>query len=401
MALYVIFAAVFAVLGLFFRFALIGYKTTAYILWAVAVLVVLFALLKKKQMKRTRTVLTVLVCLGVAALIALEIPIIANARTDEDPQADYLIVLGAGVNGSTPSLSLVNRLTAAKDYLERFPDAVAIVSGGQGDGENLTEAEAMRRWLTQNGIPDRRILTEDRATTTEENIAFSLDLLRERNAMVARLFQGGGVRGIKDWPELGLFGRPRLEQFRVNGRLGAVITTPLLWDVEKMAKEEVLAAIKAQEKREEEAKKSLKGNMRLPLMDKEDVEKDPKSKKKLDRMLDENKDLGKAYVMKERLRDIYLYCQSKGSAKAMLLDWIEEAKASDVAELEKMAKTIEEHLEGVLGFWEFRGASNAKTEGFNNKIRWLIKQAYGYRDFKYFRLKIFDLPNLKPRDSDC
>ena len=172
-------------------------------------------------------------------------------------------------------------------------------------------------------------------------------------------------------------------------------------DVEKMAKEEVLAAIKAQEKREEEAKKSLKGNMRLPLMDKEDVEKDPKSKKKLDRMLDENKDLGKAYVMKERLRDIYLYCQSKGSAKAMLFDWIEEAKASDVAELEKMAKTIEEHLEGVLGFWEFRGASNAKTEGFNNKIRWLIKQAYGYRDFKYFRLKIFDLPNLKPRDSDC
>ena len=172
-------------------------------------------------------------------------------------------------------------------------------------------------------------------------------------------------------------------------------------DVEKMAKEEVLAAIKAQEKREEEARKSLKGNMRLPLMNKEDVEKDPKSKKKLDRMLDENKDLGKAYVMKEMMRDIYLYCRSKGSAEAMLLDWIEEAKESDVAELEKMAKTIEGHLEGVLGFWEFRGASNAKTEGFNNKIRWLIKQAYGYRDFKYFRLKIFDLPNLKPRDSDC
>ena len=41
-----------------------------------------------------------------------------------------------------------------------------------------------------------------------------------------------------------------------------------------------------------------------------------------------------------------------------------------------------------------------KTEGFNNKIRWLIKQAYGYRDYKYFQLKVFDLPNLKPRDSD-
>ena len=65
-------------------------------------------------------------------------------------------------------------------------------------------------------------------------------------------------------------------------------------------------------------------------------------------------------------------------------------------DVEKMAKTIEGHLEGVLGFWEFRGASNAKTEGFNNKIGWLIKEAYGYRDFKYFRLKILDLPNLKP-----
>lgn len=79
-----------------------------------------------------------------------------------------------------------------------------------------------------------------------------------------------------------------------------------------------------------------------------------------------------------------------------------EARTADVRrcirelDVEKMAKTIEGHLEGVLGFWEFQGASNAKTEGFNNKIGWLIKEAYGYRDFKYFRLKIFDLPNLKP-----
>lgn len=58
------------------------------------------------------------------------------------------------------------------------------------------------------------------------------------------------------------------------------------------------------------------------------------------------------------------------------LEWIREVRASDVAELESMAKTIESHLEGVLGFWRCKGASNAKTEGFNNKIRRLIKQAY-------------------------
>ena len=172
-------------------------------------------------------------------------------------------------------------------------------------------------------------------------------------------------------------------------------------DVTKMAKDELLAAIKREQAREEKAKESLKGNMRLPLMDREDVEKDPKSKKKLDRMLEENKDLGKAYIMKEKLRDIYAYCREEGVAKAMFQSWIKEAKASDVAELEAMAKMVENHLEGVLGFWRYKGASNAKTEGFNNKIRWLIKQAYGYRDYKYLRLKILDLPDLKPRDSDC
>ena len=171
-------------------------------------------------------------------------------------------------------------------------------------------------------------------------------------------------------------------------------------DVTKMAKDELLAAIGRERAREDKARESLKGNMRLPLMGRESVEKDPAAKRRLDRMLEENADLGKAYVMKERLRDVYAWCREEGVARAMLLDWIKEAKASDVAELESMAKTLEGHLEGVLGFWKYRGASNAKTEGFNNKIRWLVKQAYGYRDYRYFRLKVLDLPNLKPRDSD-
>ena len=74
------------------------------------------------------------------------------------------------------------------------------------------------------------------------------------------LFQGGGVRGIKDWPELGLFGRPPLEQFRVNGRLGAVITTPLLWDVEKMAKYRIVPGeiMTPEERRAEMRKAKLK-----------------------------------------------------------------------------------------------------------------------------------------------
>ena len=55
------------------------------------------------------------------------------------------------------------------------------------------------------------------------------------------------------------------------------------------------------------------------------------------------------------------------------------------------------HIKGILGYWKLDGATNASMEGFNGKVRWLIKQAYGFRDFKYFRLKIFDLPSTDIR----
>jgi len=170
-----------------------------------------------------------------------------------------------------------------------------------------------------------------------------------------------------------------------------------------LSKEERAVVAKLEKKirdRQEKAHDILKGNRKLPVMNKEKLEKDPKAKAKLERMLAEYSDLGKAWLLKEDLRSIYATAKTPIEAKALLESWIERAKASDVRELETMGKTMETNLEGVLGFWRFPGATNAKTEGFNNKIRWLVKQAYGYRDYKYFRLKVFDLPNLKPRDSD-
>ena len=172
-------------------------------------------------------------------------------------------------------------------------------------------------------------------------------------------------------------------------------------DLSKEEREVVARLEKKIKDRQEKAKKVLKGNMKLPLMNGEDVEKDPKAKAKLDKMLEEYSDLGKAYLLKEELRSIYANAKAPIEAKALLEAWIAKARASDVRHLETMANTMEKNLEGVLGFWKFPGATNAKTEGFNNKIRWLVKQAYGYRDWRYFRLKVFDLPNLKPRDSDC
>lgn len=100
-----------------------------------------------------------------------------------DPKADgtnkYAIILGAKVNGEVPSLSLQYRLDAALAYANDFPHTVLVLSGGQGEGEDITEAEAMRRFLTKQGIAEDRLILEEESTNTYENIAFSLDNIPE------------------------------------------------------------------------------------------------------------------------------------------------------------------------------------------------------------------------------
>ena len=93
--------------------------------------------------------------------------------------ADAVVVLGAGVNGKSPSLSLHTRLTAALDYLEENPDVPAVLTGGRGYGEEITEAQCMYDWLTARGVDPARLILEERAGNTAENFAFSKDLLEE------------------------------------------------------------------------------------------------------------------------------------------------------------------------------------------------------------------------------
>ena len=94
--------------------------------------------------------------------------------------SDYLIVLGAAVYGDQPSLTLVRRMEGAMDYLDRHPDAVAIVSGGMGPGETVSEGKAMYDYMTAHGVDPSRILIEDKATSTEENLVNSFAIIRER-----------------------------------------------------------------------------------------------------------------------------------------------------------------------------------------------------------------------------
>ena len=163
-------------MALALRFAARGYAWWGYALAFVAALIVLHHFLPVKLWR----VVVVLVCIGVLYFCFVESFVIRSARTDKEPERDYLIVLGAAVYKDQPSLTLVRRLEGALDYLDRYPDSVAIVSGGMGPGETVTEAQAMYDWLTAHGVAEERILQEPRATSTQENLAFSFQIIRER-----------------------------------------------------------------------------------------------------------------------------------------------------------------------------------------------------------------------------
>ena len=104
----------------------------------------------------------------------------AGERPMPDDEPAAVIVLGAGVNGTTPSLTLRTRLDAAAEYLQAHPDVPAVLSGGQGPGEDITEAQAMYTALVSRGISPERLLLEERSTSTAENLSFSREILVER-----------------------------------------------------------------------------------------------------------------------------------------------------------------------------------------------------------------------------
>lgn len=94
---------------------------------------------------------------------------------------DYMIVLGSGLKGSQLSIILQQRLDTGIVYLKQHPDLPVIVSGGQGPGEDIPEAEAMSRYLVRQGIDQTRIIQENRSTSTFENLKFSKDILQPKS----------------------------------------------------------------------------------------------------------------------------------------------------------------------------------------------------------------------------
>lgn len=105
--------------------------------------------------------------------------ILFEGKNSENLEVDYIIVLGARLYGDVPSPSLAERLKTACAYLKEHENASVVVSGGQGPGETITEAEAMKRYLSNKGIDENRIIREDQSTSTFENLRFSLTKIQE------------------------------------------------------------------------------------------------------------------------------------------------------------------------------------------------------------------------------
>lgn len=118
------------------------------------------------------------------AVLVAEILCITSGIKAPQPGADYVIVLGAQVRGRTPSYNLARRLDVAYDYLMENPETIAILSGGKGPGEDISEAQAMAEYLQEKGIPPERMTLEDQSTNTDENIRFSREIIGSQEASV-------------------------------------------------------------------------------------------------------------------------------------------------------------------------------------------------------------------------
>lgn len=180
-----ILAGVCLILGVLMLTVFTAVRFTGFLLCCTAAALMLFALLTRWKEKYPwalwcRRIFLGLLAAGFALFAVLEVRVLSWARTDHDTPVAAVIVLGAGVNGTEPSLSLLTRLEAALAYIQDKPDVPIIVTGSQGRGEDVSEARCMAGWLTDRGVPQEQIILEEQATNTEENIRYSLELLEER-----------------------------------------------------------------------------------------------------------------------------------------------------------------------------------------------------------------------------
>ena len=145
---------------------------------------------------------------------------------------------------------------------------------------------------------------------------------------------------------------------------------------------------------EDADKKALKGQMYTLLRNEENLGES--ATKSLSLIRNTYHDLGEISLMKECLRNVYKIAEYEEHARLAFTRWVSLAVETGVPELKTIAKTVKGKLEEIVAYRKSK-LTSASMEGFNNKIGWLNRQAYGYRDMEYFKLKIYDLPKSRAK----
>ncbi|MCM1560227.1 MAG: YdcF family protein [Butyrivibrio sp.] len=165
-----------------------GFGTRFFLIWGAlgaVFLLIGFTLSRRKFVESLPRWLKVIAAAGfwagVLLFVAVEGLILSQFGGTAQPGADYMVMLGAQWKTGGPGEMLRRRLDKAAEYLKENPSTIVVVSGGQGPDEIMSEAEGMRRYLIDAGIEAERILTEDKSTSTRENLAFTAELIDSKN----------------------------------------------------------------------------------------------------------------------------------------------------------------------------------------------------------------------------
>lgn len=186
---------------------IIPHATSFFVIWlAVAcICFVMFSLFRREKRLLTRLPLwfrrlfAVTAWIGVAVFIIVEGCIISQFWIKAPADLDYIVVLGAQMKDTGPSKVLQMRLDAAYDYLAENENTKAVLSGGQGPDEIMSEAQGMYNYLTSRGISPERLILEDRSTSTYQNLNFSsgyLDKEKDKVGVVTNNFHVFRAKGI-------------------------------------------------------------------------------------------------------------------------------------------------------------------------------------------------------------
>ena len=117
--------------------------------------------------------------LGIA-LGVLSILVMSGMSSTPARDCPTVVVLGCQVRGTVPSRLLRFRIEAAAEYLQEHPGSVAVLTGGQGSNEDITEAECMYRELVKRGIDPARLYKEEQSTVTLENLQNAKDVIEQK-----------------------------------------------------------------------------------------------------------------------------------------------------------------------------------------------------------------------------